>query len=66
MKFSFKDILSKCDQISSFLRICSYLLKKPLMENFLLCPVWIKKLEPFLGHFETSLMELFGENRQKK
>ena len=63
MKFSFKDILSKCDQISSFLRICSYLLKKLLMENFLLCAVWINKLGPYLGHCETSLMELFGENR---
>ena len=29
-----KDFFSKCDQIRSFLRICSYLLKKSLMKNF--------------------------------
>ena len=31
----FKDIFSKCDQIRSFLRIWSHLLKKSLMENFI-------------------------------
>ena len=35
MKFSIKDLLSKCDQILRKLRICSYLLKKSLMENFI-------------------------------
>ena len=30
MKFSIKDIFSKCDQIRSFLRIWSLLLKKSL------------------------------------
>ena len=35
MKFSIKDFLSKYDQIRSFLRISSHLLKKPLMENFI-------------------------------
>ena len=39
MKFSIKDFLSKCDQIRSFLRIWSHLLKKPLMENFIFCAV---------------------------
>ena len=39
MKFSIKDILKKCDQIRSFLRIWSYLLKKSFMENFIFCPV---------------------------
>ena len=33
-KFSVKDIFNKCDQIRSFLRIWSHLLKKSLMENF--------------------------------
>ena len=33
MKFSIKDFFSKCDQILSFLRIWSHLLKKSLMEN---------------------------------
>ena len=35
MKFSIKDFFSKCDQIRSFLRIWSHLLKKFLMENFI-------------------------------
>ena len=34
MKFSIKDFFSKCDQIRSFLRIWSHLLRKSLMENF--------------------------------
>ena len=32
--FFIKDFFSKCDQIRSFLRIWSCLLKKSLMENF--------------------------------
>ena len=34
MKFSIKDFFSKYDQIRSFLRIWSYLLKNSLMEYF--------------------------------
>ena len=34
-KFSIKGFFSKCDQIHSFLRIWSHLLKKSLMENFI-------------------------------
>ena len=34
MKFFTKDFFSKCDQIRSFLRLWSHLLKKSLMENF--------------------------------
>ena len=34
MKFSIKDIFSKCDQTLSFLRIWTHFLKKSLMENF--------------------------------
>ena len=39
MKFSNKDFFSKCDQIRSFLRSWSHLLKKYLMENFIFCAV---------------------------
>ena len=46
MKFSIKDFFSKYEQIRSFLRICSYLLKKSLMENFIFCAVSIQKLIP--------------------
>ena len=42
MKFSIKDFLSKCDQIRSFLRIWSHLLKKSLKENFSFCAVHIR------------------------
>ena len=40
MKFPIKDFFSKCDQIRSFPRIWSYLLKKSLMENFIFCAVF--------------------------
>ena len=39
MKFSIKDFFSKCDQIQSFLRIWSYLLKKFWIDNFIFCAV---------------------------
>ena len=37
MKIYIKDFFSKCDQIPSFLRIWSHLLKKSFMENFIFC-----------------------------
>ena len=37
MKFFIKDVFSKYDQIRRKLRIWSDLLKKSLMENFILC-----------------------------
>ena len=43
MKCFIKDFFSKCDQIRSFLRIWSHLLKKFLMENFIFCAVIPKK-----------------------
>ena len=42
MKFSIKDFFSKCDQIRRKLRICSHLLNKSLMKNFIFCAVCIK------------------------
>ena len=39
MKFFMKDFFSKRDQIRSFLRIWSHLLKKSLMENFIFLAV---------------------------
>ena len=44
MKFSIKDLFSKRDQIRSYLRIWSRLLKKSLMENFILCAVSVMLL----------------------
>ena len=46
MKFSIKDFVNKCDQIRSFLRIWSYLLKKSLMENFIFSAVYHKISTP--------------------
>ena len=37
MKFAIKNFVSKCNQIRNFLRIWSHLLKKYLVENFILC-----------------------------
>ena len=39
IKFSINGFFSKCDQINSFLRIWSNLLKNSLMENFIFCEV---------------------------
>ena len=39
MTFSIKDFFSKCGQIRKNLQICSHLLKKPIMENFIFCAV---------------------------
>ena len=41
MKFSIKDFFSKREQIRSFLRIWSHLLKKFLMKNFVFCEVYV-------------------------
>ena len=40
MKLSIKNFFSKCDQIHSFLRIWSRVLKKALMENFIFYAVF--------------------------
>ena len=51
MKFSIKDFFSKCDQIRSFLRIWSHLLKKSLMENFIFCVVYYIKIKNNVSFF---------------
>ena len=53
MKFSIKDFFSKCNQIRSFLRIWSHLLKKSLMENFTFCAV-IDEIVNGLKYFRKS------------
>ena len=50
MKSSLEDFFSKYDQIRSFLRIWSHLLKKYLMENFIFCAV--------IHTFHTSQLQL--------
>ena len=39
VKFSTKDLFSKCNEIRSFLRIWPHLLKKYLVENVIFCAV---------------------------
>ena len=55
MKFSIKGFFSICDQIRSFLRIWSHLQKKSLMENFILCAVFLITLT-----FDKWLMNIDG------
>ena len=43
MMFTIKDFFSKCDQIRRKLRICSHLLKKSLMENFIFVQLFSKR-----------------------
>ena len=52
MKFSIKDLFSKCDQIRRFL-----LLKKSLMENFIFCGVWIRGRFWWLTNLPIKLAE---------
>ena len=47
MKFFIKDFFSKCDQIRSYLRIWSNLLKKSLMENLIIFAMSGKIFNPF-------------------
>ena len=51
LKFSNKDFFSKCEQIHSFLRICSHLLQKSLLEN----------LKLFLNYFLCSVAPVFAD-----
>ena len=51
MKFSIKDFFSKYDQIHSFLRIWSHLLKKSLIESFIFCSVLIHSVYPVIFHW---------------
>ena len=56
-KFSIKDFFSKCDQIRSFLRIWSHLMKKFLMENFIFCALYIKNnKDPNMEPWETPTL----------
>ena len=54
IKFSIRDFFSKCDQISSFLRIWSHLLKKSHLENFIFRAVR-KGNETRQGWYENSV-----------
>ena len=62
MKFSMKDFFIKYDQICSFLRIWSHLLKKYLMENFIFlwsdpstCLAFFFSFKPISNQYSTSI-----------
>ena len=57
MKFSTTELFSKCNQIHSFLRIWSHLLKKSLMEDFIFCAVVL-----LLGELKGPETKLFTAN----
>ena len=62
MKFSFMDFFSKCDHIRSFLKICSNLLKKSVMENSIFSAVkilWKGNIENFPKIFTEQLRGAF-------
>ena len=60
MKFASKDFFSKCELFRRKLRICSHLLKKSLMENFIFCAMKILSfLQVWSYLLEKHLMENF-------
>ena len=58
MKFSIKDFFSKCDQIRSFLGICSHLVNKYLIENFFFCTVGIRTFVLFSLSYNRSKLSV--------
>ena len=68
MKFFIKDFFSKCDQISSFLRIWSHLMKRSLIKNFIFCAMKVlMSITYLLYKFPTNFLHfsifiLSGEN----
>ena len=55
--FSSRIFFHKCDQISSFLRIWSHLLKKSLMKNFIFCTV-LKFMKDFWYYYGQIILVL--------
>ena len=62
MKFSIKDLFGKCDQIHSKIRICSQLLKKSLVENFIFCAKNITKYRSQSIHLQVIWLFLYTGN----
>ena len=59
MKFSIKDFFSECDQIRSFPRIWSHLLKKSLMESFIFCAVNVLQYLKFFNLLTSTINKNF-------
>ena len=57
MKFFIKGFFSKCDQISSFLRIWSHLMKRSLIKNFIFCAMKVlMSITYLLYKFPTNFL----------
>ena len=56
-----KDFFSKCDQIYSFLRIWSHLLKKSLMENFIFHAVCVTPRVPSVSRVVNVCLKDISE-----
>ena len=65
MKFSIKDIFSKCDQIRRKLWIWLHLLKQSLMQNFIFCAV-IYLGRKFLNFKKEKKKKRAGVSSSKK
>ena len=67
MKFSIKNFLSKCNQICSFLRIWSRLLKRSSMKNFFV-QCWFNRIDRKAVTFKKILvgvlLELISQKHQ--
>ena len=61
MRLSIKDFFSKCDQIRSFQRIWSHLLKKSWMENLIFCAVRCREKDPW--NFITILKNYYNPRK---
>ena len=59
-KFSIKDFFCKCDQICSFLRIWSYLLKKAFRKTSFFCSALIVTIS-----YETFFQSLYSKRCMK-
>ena len=66
MEFSIKDFCSKCEQIRSFLRIWSYLLKKSLVENLIFWAVFQAEVIDFHKRFETEIKDRVAFEKNAK
>ena len=59
LEFSIKDFFTKYDQIRSFLRIWSHLLKKSLVENFIFCAVLhVRTVQPVQPSWTSNWPEI--------
>lgn len=62
IKFSVRDFFSKCEQIGTFLWICSHVLRKYLAENFPLCCSSINPVKSRFAHWKAQFSNILQNN----